>query len=381
MLSCLSILLLGLLLAFPSLTVEGASAGLLLWSNVVLPTLAPFMICTRMLSAVGAEKRLISPFYPFIHRMFGFSKTGTYVFFCGLLCGYPLGAKLCAEKQKSGEISLAEAQCLLAVSNHPSPMFLLGFVNRQLDLPVSFCWLIPLCLYVPILFLAPSAGILYGLKAASRQVQPFHLSPLQNGTNPSVDEAIFSTAHTMVLIGGWIMLFSIFARWIQTIPGLSPSTKAVLGGLAEITTGIPLICRAFSDNRRLCLLLVLFCVAFGGGSGIFQTRSVLLANDCRSADTFADDLKNPQTADRSPKTVVTGHRDTRQYAKQKNAGLSIRHYILWKAVHALLAAGTLIFLLWLLPEPEPEQMLLPVSAALPERLHWIHRLKARCGLP
>lgn len=40
MLSCLSILILGLLLAFPTLAVEGAAAGLLLWFNVVLPTLA-----------------------------------------------------------------------------------------------------------------------------------------------------------------------------------------------------------------------------------------------------------------------------------------------------------------------------------------------------
>lgn len=339
MLSCLSILILGLLLAFPALAVEGASAGLLLWFHVVLPTLAPFMICTRMLSAFGAEKWLIYPFYPLVHRIFGFSRTGTYVLFCGLLCGYPLGAKLCAEKRKSGELSLAEARCLLAVSNHPSPMFLLGFVNRQLNLSASLCWLIPLCLYLPILLLAPSAGILYGLKENSGKFQQSHLSPLQNETKSSLEEAIFSTAHTMVLIGGWIMLFSILARWIQTIPGLSLSAKAVLGGLAEITTGVPLICLAFSGSQKLCLPLVLFCVTFGGGSGIFQTRSVI---------------------------------------KQKNAGLSIRHYILWKAVHALLATGTLIFLLWLLPEPE--QVLLPVSA-LPKQRYWIHRLKARCGLP
>ena len=374
MLSCLSILILGLLLAFPTLAVEGAAAGLLLWFNVVLPTLAPFMICTRMISVLGAERLLIRPFYPLIHGLLGFSEPGAYVLLCGLLCGYPLGARLCAEKLRNKELSLAEARCLLATANHPSPMFLLGFVNRQvirvfehaqlpsslyLPSPSSFShspWLIPLCLYLPVIPLSFLARHFYQFERFEKQdsqdsqksqnlqeyLQEYRKpsSDTSGASGVSVEDAIFSTAHTMVLIGGWIMLFSILAKWVQTIPCFSPSIKAILGGIAEITTGIPLLCSAFSEKKTLCLILVTGCVAFGGGSGIFQTRSVLLV-------------------------------------KQKNAGLSIRHYILWKALHALLAAGTLIFLLWLLPELE---RVLPAVPALLQRVHWILLQRAHCGL-
>ena len=76
-------------------------------------------------------------------------------------------------------------------------------------------------------------------------------SDTSGASGVSVEDAIFSTAHTMVLIGGWIMLFSILAKWVQTIPCFSPSIKAILGGIAEITTGIPLLCSAFSEENTL----------------------------------------------------------------------------------------------------------------------------------
>lgn len=71
-----SILLLALLLAFPGISIEGASGGLLLWYQVVLPTLSPFMICTQMVSVLGGMELLMKPFYPLLHGIFGLSLPG-----------------------------------------------------------------------------------------------------------------------------------------------------------------------------------------------------------------------------------------------------------------------------------------------------------------
>ncbi len=65
----LPILLLGLLLSFPDLSVRGASNGLLLWFNVVLPTLAPFIICTQMITVLGGVELLMKPFAPLLNRL------------------------------------------------------------------------------------------------------------------------------------------------------------------------------------------------------------------------------------------------------------------------------------------------------------------------
>lgn len=40
-----------LLLFFPTLSVQGASQGLLLWYQIVVPTLAPFMVVTQLVQA------------------------------------------------------------------------------------------------------------------------------------------------------------------------------------------------------------------------------------------------------------------------------------------------------------------------------------------
>ena len=64
------ILLFFLLLFFPEQSIQGASDGLLLWFHTVLPTLAPAMICTRMLLLTGGDRLLIKPLRPLFCRFF-----------------------------------------------------------------------------------------------------------------------------------------------------------------------------------------------------------------------------------------------------------------------------------------------------------------------
>lgn len=304
----LPVLLLILLLLFPALSIQGACSGILLWFQVVLPTLAPFMICTQMITALGGAELLMAPLSPVFGSLFHLTLSGSYILLCGLLCGYPLGAKMCADFQKRGAIRPKEAAYLLAIANHPSPMFLLGYVRAALPLPVSPVLLLT-CLYLPVLPLSLAARHLYGIDAVSKSrffSRPWlgasSLAPPDPHTEGpvkkmSLEEAIGSTCHTMVLIGGYIMLFSILATWIQALPMLSPILRAVLTGMAEITTGIHSLCTSLSPENAL--LPVIAATAFGGLSGIFQTRSVI-----------------------------------------RDSGLSIGPYIGWKIAHACLSCLT-----------------------------------------
>lgn len=285
---CFPIALLCLLLAFPSLSVKGAANGLLLWFDIVLPTLAPFIICTQMVVALGGAELLTRPFYPAVHALFRLSRPGTYVLLCGLLCGYPLGAKLCGEFFVRGEITRQEADYLLSICNHPSPMFLLGFVGARLDhaLPPAF---LLACFYLPVIPVSLLSRRFY--RPGHRYSSPA-MTACSIPEKITMEEVLLSTAETMVIIGGYIMLFSILAVWIQQIPLLSPEFKAFLTGVAEITTGVNQLCTAMPP--KAAALPVIATVAFGGFSGIFQTKSVI-----------------------------------------KNAGLSIRHYSFWKIIHTI----------------------------------------------
>ena len=300
-----------LLLFFPSLSVKGACSGLLLWFNVVLPTLAPFIICTQMITALGGAELLMAPFGPLSKRLFRLSLSGSYILLCGLLCGYPLGAKMCADFKRRGAVSEEEASSLLAICNHPSPMFLLGYVRSQLPLPTSSALLL-LCLYLPILPLSFLSRRLYAgrrkhssakIKLSQKNLRtvPSDSCLQKNEPNVTLEDAISSTCETMVIIGGYIMLFSILAQWIQTLPLLSLSSRALLTGMAEITTGIHSLCTSLPAAHTA--LPVICATAFGGLYGIFQTKSVI-----------------------------------------KDSGLSICHYIGWKALHTCFSCLTWLLL-------------------------------------
>lgn len=288
-----AIALLGLLLAFPAMSVEGACNGLRLWFQVVLPTLAPFIICTQTVVALGGVNLLILPFYPLSRTLFGLSKPGAYVLLCGLLCGYPLGAKMCSDFLSHGKINRAEADFLLSVCNHPSPMFLLGFVRSQLNFIVSPVLLLT-CLYLPVLPVSILSRNFY--KRKNRANNPCHpillapAAPVRKADKVSIENIMMSTCETMVIIGGYMMLFSILVMWIQHLTFLPLWVRAMLTGIAEITTGVNQLCMVMPKQRAL--LPVIALVSLGGLSGIFQTRSVI-----------------------------------------KSAGLSIRHYTLWKIIH------------------------------------------------
>lgn len=290
----MSIVVLILLLSHPSLSLEGARNGLLLWYQTVVPTLLPFMICSNVIVSLNGIRLMIAPVRPLLNKVFGLSDPGCYVLITGLLCGYPMGAKTCSEFVEQGMLSPGEGKYLLSVSNHPSPMFLLGFTASLMDpsIPVS---ILLAAVYLPVIPLSFLSRAFYGTDGPSG----FRVQKTQ--PHRSFDESMMASFEVMIKIGGYIMLFSILASFIGRLSFLSSPVQALLLGMVEITTGIRALSRTFSGTLQglfLCMAAV-----FGGTCGLFQTRSVLAGS-----------------------------------------GLSLSHYILWKFLHMVLAAGVFLSL-------------------------------------
>ena len=131
LLSLLALLFLILLLLSPATSLEGARNGLLLWAFTVLPTLLPFMIGTGIIASLGTVHLAMRPFSPLLSFFFHFSEPAGFAFLTGLLCGYPMGAKMDRDLLENGQITATEANCLLAICNHPSPMFLTGYTTLE----------------------------------------------------------------------------------------------------------------------------------------------------------------------------------------------------------------------------------------------------------
>ena len=86
-----------LMLLFPQPVFKGASSGLLLWFNVILPTLLPFMIVSNLLIGTRAIDAISKVFGPVMCRLFGVTRYGSFAIIAGFLCGYPMGGKVTAD--------------------------------------------------------------------------------------------------------------------------------------------------------------------------------------------------------------------------------------------------------------------------------------------
>ena len=302
--SFLLLILLIFMLLHPAITVTGASNGLLLWYSSVVPALFPFMVLSSLIVASGGLSVLMAPVRLVLGPLLGLSAEGCYTLLSGLVCGFPMGAKTCADFLSRGQLSLKEGKFLMAICNHASPMFLLGYVYPLFhgNLPL---WKLLAAVYGPALLLALPARLLY------RNGAPTGRKPKMQGiAEPqeiSADEAILSSVEVLCRIGGLLILFSIAVEFLRGAGQLPAGLRLFLMGAMEMTTGIRELAAALPypySAAAACASLT-----FGGLSGIFQTKAALGA-----------------------------------LAQKKKAGLSIRQYCVWKLLYACLTAAILLAL-------------------------------------
>lgn len=300
--SCFSIFFLCSLLFFPKIAFEGASNGLLLWFQTVLPTLFPFMFASKLAVLTGANRLLSKPFAPFLCRITRISEDGVYTLLTGMLCGYPMGAKTCSDFMEQNRIHPSEGRFLFSLCNLPSPMFLFGYLCAQTK---NLCplWLILISVYAPLLPLAILSWYCYLFRGKTSSNIPISEKKFSSEPSASLDEILSECSLIFIQIGCYMMLFSVLAAFFLHFP-LPQSFQVFLSGMMEMTTGIH-TASLLLPAPLSWLFMICFCV-FGGFCGLFQIKSVM-----------------------------------------KNAGLSIRHCILWKTAHALLSILYFILGLWI----------------------------------
>ena len=252
-----AVLFLAGLLCFPGPSLEGASAGLLLWFRRVLPVLLPFVLASRLMTASRLPDRL-SP------RTCGL--------LMGFLCGYPVGALWAASLTREGRVSRRQGQRMLLFCNQPSPMFLTGYLGVQClgmerALPVLLCASAPA--------LAGALLFLRRMKPAEARRKP----PLVSLTLADFETCFLDACVTLTRIGGYILVFSILASWAALLP-LAPVPRAALLGLCEMTTGLGAL-GALDLPLSWAGPLGLGLAVFGGLSCLGQTAGCVRGSGLR----------------------------------------------------------------------------------------------------
>lgn len=263
-----------LMLSFPQAVFHGASEGLLLWFQIVLPTLLPFVVLSNLLihtNSISVLSRILGPFF---QKIFHTSSHGSFAVLAGFLCGYPVGAKVTSELLLAERITKQEGRYLLSFCNNTSPMFIVSYIVWQtlkdstLLFPTVF-----------ILFLSPILCSFFFRNIRKKKSQektiPINTQSLSIRFNFELfDICIMDGFETITKIGGYIILFSILVSLFQLLPIQSAFFQNILLPMLEITNGIPMLAKsALSDTQKYVLILSL--TSFGGWCSIAQTKSII----------------------------------------------------------------------------------------------------------
>ncbi len=286
-----TILLLIILLVFPKAALKGAETGILLWFNVIVPTLLPFIIVSNLIINLNLTTYIAKFFYPVFHRLFAVTKNGCYIIIIGLLTGFPVGAKACGDMVKMHMIDRKEGQYLLTFCNNASPMFIISYISI-LTLNLSGKQYIILgIVYGGAVLTALLYRFLHGIKTNSftensvtipehNELMAAAISTNSVATKNKhitfslVDDAITDGFEVITKVGGYIVLFSILANVILSLLPNAPLPGLVSVGILEITNGINAIGTS-TLNYATKIALILVITAFGGFSSIAQTKSVI----------------------------------------------------------------------------------------------------------
>ncbi len=268
------LLLLLFLLFYPQEALEASREGMKLWLNILLPTLLPFLILTGLLLHTGGIEKFLSPLSKLWKTVLGLSPAGAYVFFLGMLCGYPMGAKLASDMFSHGKIDRREAEYLLTFTNQASPAFLTTYLahvclEQKTDIREIFLVMFAASAVCMVFF----RFVIFQNRTATESISLQKETSTASSPGTIIDVSIMNGFETITRLGGYILLFSLLSACIRHYWKWSSALCVLFLGTLEITTGLHQI--ALSNlPYEMQYLISMALTAFGGFCILAQTRSV-----------------------------------------------------------------------------------------------------------
>ena len=293
------ILLLVSLIVFSSSNFNAAKYGLILWANSVVPSLFPFFVATDLLSNTQIPYILGRIFNIFMKPIFNVQGEAAFSLIMGIISGYPVGAKIACNFREKNILSKEECERLLSFTNNSGPMFILGtvgismFGNSTIGLLLLITHILG-CLTVGFIFRFWKNTTITNITSSNK-----HISLSNNSLSNLGDilsKSISNSISTLLLIGGFVVLFSViisifkasrllniitfaFSPYFIFLNIPSSFVSPFITGIIEITNGISLISTIHVKAISINIILTSFLLGFGGISIFLQVLSIVSKTD------------------------------------------------------------------------------------------------------
>lgn len=227
---------------------------------------------------------------------------GAFAFVMGIISGYPVGAKIASHFRQNNICSQEECERLLSFTNNSGPLFIIGTVGILMFRNTT----IGILLFVSHLLGCITVGLLFrnwkkhsqtfGSKFLPSSIEQNKKSACFSNLGEILAESITSSISTILLIGGFVVIFSsiisifqasgllhTFSFILQPVFNFlhidSSFIQGLLTGFLEITNGInhisSIACKKISFN----IIFTSFLLGFGGISIFLQVWSITSKTD------------------------------------------------------------------------------------------------------
>lgn len=301
------------LIALPEESFEASIRGLHMWWEIVFPSLLPFFIISELLIGFGVVNFIGVLLEPLMRPLFKVPGAGGFVWAMGMASGYPAGAKLTTRLRQERQLTRIEAERLVSFTNSSNPLFIFGAVSVGFFKNAQLGVILALAHYLGNI----SVGLLmrfYGQKEEKdnrpmrKQRTPslkaafvaLHRTRMKDNRpiGKLLGDAVLSSIHTLLMIGGFIILFSVINKLLFHLHitdvlaiGLGYILQALylpelfsvplISGLFEITLGSQMSSQVQQSTLLQQAIMTSFILAFSGFSVQAQVASILSQTDIR----------------------------------------------------------------------------------------------------
>lgn len=303
------------IVVYPQETFTASLSGLKLWWDIVLPALLPFFIISEILMGLGVVHFLGALLEPLMRPLFKVPGVGGFVVAIGLASGYPIGAKITSRLRQEKLCSQVEAERLVCFTNTADPLFMVGAVAVGMFHNVALGATIAAAHYISSIMVGLTMRF-WGKDPHPTQTQNrkgnilvYALDQLYEAKRKDgrpigklVGDAVVSSMNTSLLVGGFIILFSVLVKvlvitgvikalaipviWLLKPFGLgSEIITPLVSGIFEITLGANEASVA-TLGPRVQLVLTSAVIAWSGLSVHGQVAALISSTDMRYTPYF-----------------------------------------------------------------------------------------------
>ena len=289
------------LLIFSNSNLSAVKSGLSLWANSVIPSLFPFFVATELLMHTDLVFQLGVILNNCMKPLFNIRGEGAFVFIMGIISGYPMGAKLATNFRENNICSKEECERLLSFTNNSGPLFIIGTVGILMYGSTA----IGVLLFITHILACITVGFIFRFWKYNVSSISYNSHHIKNSKQTTVtfsnlgsilSESITNSISTILLIGGFVVIFSsiisilkssgllsVFSISISPILAFfnidSSFATPLISGFLEITNGINSISNISNKKLSINLIFTAFLLGFGGISVLLQVFSITSKSD------------------------------------------------------------------------------------------------------